>query len=241
LIDISKYAEVQRRMPPMNSDIAEWLRKHGTPVPPMRGDIHFASVSALNYAAEWLRPLRPDTALTTFHGRRGSEPATFFFEGQTAWMDSSASCERAVLNTRNGGLVVLRSIDGPVAQTMSCLEKRLTGPAPGGVLVELPALHLSVATDLRSRLQSLGVIALFRTSADPFPSLMPDEALDSVLQSADLTLDAYGITVKASTVTDIALSAHGHIVHRFRFDHPFALRVLDPEGHTVALAAVFDV
>lgn len=240
---IARYAELHRASPPMNQSIAAWLSAHGVPAPPMHGSVVFAAVSAVNYQASWWKRLAPDPWLSRFHGRRGSQPAAFMKTadgGSYAWTDADGPCSRAVLPTKNGGAVIFASIDDDARRSVSCLERPLRSSAPDGTDIEVPRLGFELTRSLTNGLARAGLGVLFDGRADPFPLLVPHRGLDEAVQSVDLQLDFGGISVKAGTVMDIILG-NPRFRHHFRFDHPFAFRVVNDEGRTIALATIFDV
>jgi hypothetical protein len=237
---ISSQAELHRGQPPFNAPILKWLRAHDVPLLDPHGPVEFASVSAVHYERDWRLPFRSESTKRAFFGRR-HVTTTAFIRGRNGWADDSAGCRRVVILTTEHGFVVLADAGKDPEIAARCIVRPLAPPSRTPVDASIPKLSLTSTTDLRGRLERLGVRMIFDETADPFPRLLPNHGLSEILQGVDLRLDEKGISVRASTIADVALSPGPKPKFRMIFDHPFLLRVVDPAGDTVALGYIGDL
>lgn len=234
-------AEIHHEAAPLNSAIDRWLRARGALAPSGAGPIEFAAVSALDFEGTWAFPFRwIQPRPFTFHGKKRDARVRFLFGRQLATV-GDRNCVRGVMPIVTGGVVVVTEIaNRPIAEVMRCLSGRLDPAKLVNAHFFIPQVTLRRTASIRDRLERLGVRDAFTSSADPLPKLLPRRGLTYAIQAAELAIDWRGIRVRATTEMSVPLS--GPIYEAVLvYDRPFAMRVVDERGTTVAVALVNDL
>jgi hypothetical protein len=225
----------------VNAGVARWLKERGALGVPLRRPLVFAAVSAVDYAGGWEYPfytIQPEPYV--FHGKKRDTRVGFLAGRQLASI-GDRSCVRGVMPIHGGGAVFVTEIGSrPVSAAIGCLSKELDPKSLVNAHFFIPKLSLRHTVSIRERLQGLGLTDIFDAHADPFPKLFRGRKIDDAIQAAELTTDWKGIRVRATTVVDVVLGGprFGAVL---AYDHPFALRVIDDRGVTVAVAIVNDL
>jgi hypothetical protein len=233
-------AELHRGAAPLNGEIRDWLRAQGVPAIVPGSPIVFAAASAVHETQTWIFPFHAERKPRRFFGRRRSQYLPFI-HGKGYSDDEVVGCSRVVIPTREGGYAMLASAQPSAAAALRCLTNPVSRPLLESVEIIVPRLRLSTGAEFSRRLQHIGIRALFDGVSDPFPTLIPRTGLSDIVQGIDLQFDETGVSVKAGTVMDIALSTGPKTTGTVVFDHPFVLRVVNAHGDSVALASISDL
>lgn|GEM_PF-2890763 len=225
---------------PVNAGIGRWLDAHHALRVPLRRPVLFASVSALDYARGWQYPFNHvDPLPFVFHGRKRDERVRFLAGRQFASV-GDRSCVRGVMPLQDGGAVLVTAIgSAPVSTAVRCLSRALDPRTLVNAYFFIPQLKLRSTSSILERLKRLGLTDIFDVRTNPFPKLFRRD-VGEALQAAELTMDWMGIRVRATTIVDVPLSGP-KFEAVVAYDHPFALRVVDDRGTTVAVALVNDL
>jgi hypothetical protein len=234
------HAELHHEQGFVNAGIQRWLRDRDALSLPLRRPVVFAAVSALDYARSWEYPFTSVQPMPyVFHGKKRDSRVRFLAGRQLASI-GDRSCVRGVMPLYAGGTVFVTSIgSAPVSAAVRCLSKALDPKTLVNSHFFIPELKLRQTSSILERLKRLGLTDVFDGRTDPFPKLFP-RGLNEAIQAAELTMDWKGIRVRATTSFDVELAGP-----RFQtvlaYDHPFAMRVIDERGATVAVALVNDL
>jgi hypothetical protein len=225
---------------PVNAGIGRWLDAHHALRVPLRRPLLFAAVSALDYARGWEFPFNHiDPLPFVFHGRKRDERVRFLAGRQLASV-GDRSCVRGVMPLSDGGAVLVTTIgSAPVSAAVRCLSRELDPRTLVNAYFFIPQLTLRRTGSIVDRLRRLGLTDIFDVRTNPFPKLFRGH-IGEALQAAELTMDWKGIRVHATTIVDTPL-AGPKFEAVVAYDHPFALRVVDERGATVAIALVNDL
>jgi len=239
---ISKGAELHREPSPLNSAVARWLQHHDVPPVVPAEPIVFASVSAVNYNASWIIPFdERRTRTRIFHGR-DRETTTSFMEGtHGGWLDPAEGCRRVIIPTSGQGYVAIAGINRDSRSAIDCVERPILTQTSVSVDVTLPKLSLRSVAGLAPLLRRIGIKQIFDARRSPLAPLAPRLAVSELIQALAFRLDEKGVSVKATTIADVALSAGPRPRAQMVFDRPFVLRVVDARGSTIALGTVQNV
>jgi serine protease inhibitor len=140
----------------------------------------------------------------------------------------------------DGGAVLVTTIgSAPVSAAVRCLSRELDRRTLVNAYFFIPQLTLRRTGSIVDRLRRLGLTDIFDARTNPFPKLFRGH-IGEALQAAELTMDWKGIRVRATTIVDTPL-AGPKFEAVVAYDHPFALRVVDERGATVAIALVNDL
>lgn len=234
------YAELHHEHGFVNAGMQRWLRERHALSVPLRRPVLFAAVSALDFARSWVYPFTWIQPMPyVFHGKKRDERVRFLAGRQLASI-GDRSCVRGVMLLQQGGAVFVTSIgSAPVSAAMRCLSKTLDPKTLVNSHCFIPELKLRQTSSIVQRLMRLGLTDVFDVRAKPFPKLFP-RRLDEAIQAAELTMDWKGIRVRATTSFGVTL-AGPKFETVLAYDHPFALRVVDERGATVAVAVVNDL
>ena len=231
--------ELHRDPAPISVPIERWLDDHHALRVPLGEPLSLVLLSALDYGRSWGKPFAANK-IVTFRGKRRTVRAPFL----RGWQFASVvdrSCVRAVMILADGGYVMLAALGSrSPAVAFHCLNRAVHPEAFRNATVTVPKLYLKRSESIRDRLERLGFRDAFDPSKSPFPKLWRSAALHHAIQAAELTLDENGIRVRATTMFDIPLGVPRMEWH-LTYDRPFAMRVVDPDGVTVAVAIVNDL
>jgi len=232
--------ELHRDPAPISALIDRWLDDHHALHVPLAEPLALVSISALDYGRPWANPFFAMRNLGTFRGKQRIVRVRFL-QGWQFESPVGPSCVRGVMLTADGGYVMLAELGSrPPAVAFHCLGHAVMPRKLKIAFVTLPRLHLSRTASIRERLQRLGFRDAFDPAAEPFPKLWRGAALHHAIQAAELDLDENGIRVRATTMFDIPLGVPRSKLH-LTYDRPFAMRVVDAGGTTVAVAIVNDL
>lgn len=233
-------AEVFFEPGPVNAGIGRWLDAHHALPVPLRRPLLFASVSALDYARGWTFPFNHiDPRPFVFHGRKRDERVRFLAGRQLASV-GDRTCVRGVMPLSDGGAVFVTAIgSAPVSAAVRCLSRELNPKTLVNAYFFIPQLTLRRTSSILERLKRLGLTDIFDAGTNPFPKLFKRD-IGEAIQAVELTMDWKGIRVRATTIVDTPLGVPPSEAV-VAYDHPFALRVVDERGTTVAIALVNDL
>jgi hypothetical protein len=238
---LRRQAELHFEPGPVNAGIARWLRAHDALPVPLRRELGFAAVSALDFARGWEYPFTYVEAQPfVFHGRKRDARVKFLSGRQFASV-GDRSCVRGVIPVNGGGAVfVTDALAQPVAAAIRCLSRELDPKTLVNAHFFIPQLDLRRTGSIAERLRRLGLTDIFEARSQPFPKLFRNRKIDAAFQAAQLTMDWKGIRVRATTIFGVTL-AGPQFEAVLAYDRPFALRVVDQRGATVAVAIVNDL
>ncbi len=232
--------ELHRDPAPISVPIERWLEEHHALHVPLAEPLALVLISALDYGRPWSKPFFAAKDVATFRGKRRTVRAPFL----RGWQFASVvdrSCVRAVMILADGGYVMLAGLGSrSPSVAFHCLNRAVHPDAFRNATVTVPRLSLKRSESIRDRLERLGFRDAFDPSKQPFPKLWRSAALHHAIQAAELTLDENGIRVRATTEFDIPLGVPRMEWH-LTYDRPFAIRVVDAGGTTVAIAVVNDL
>ncbi|HWT06246.1 MAG TPA: serpin family protein [Xanthomonadales bacterium] len=234
------HAELHVERGYVNDGVARWLQAHRALPLPLRRPVFFAAVSALDYARSWEYPftLTQPTPFV-FHGKKRDARVRFLAGRQLASI-GDRSCVRGVMLLHEGGAVFVTAIgSAPVSAAVRCLSRALDPKTLVDAHFFIPELKLRRTGSIVDRLVRLGLTDVFDGRTNPFPKLFR-RGVDEAIQAAELTMDWKGIHVSATTSFSITLSGP-RFAAVLAYDHPFAMRVIDERGTTVAIALVNDL
>jgi serpin B len=240
--------------PSAGDAINNWISQqtHGL-IPHLVGTLpeatRLALANAIYLKAAWSEEFKPGaTRPAPFHEARGTSSTDFMHETESLPYGRGTHYAALSLPYRNSTLSLLVVL--PVGESLANLERRLDGPALGGIAhrlqarpvsVSLPRFHLQTQAMLNAPLKQLGITDAFVEGGADFSRIARSEplAIGEVLHAADFNVDEQGTEAAAATVVTVeATSARGFARPPITFvaDHPFMFFLRDDKSGAVLFA-----